>query len=74
MKLKFQNWMNWSNYGNQNGIAKEINYSWEIDHIIPIFSAKTAEEIYKLNHYTNLRPLCTYTNRYIKRAKILPNN
>lgn len=67
-------WMNWSNYGNQNGIAKEINYSWEIDHIIPIFSAKTAEEIYKLNHYTNLRPLCTYTNRYIKRAKILPNN
>jgi hypothetical protein len=30
---------------------------WNMDHIIPISSAKTEEEIYKLNHYTNFQPL-----------------
>jgi hypothetical protein len=30
---------------------------WNIDHIIPISSARTEEEIYKLNHYTNFQPL-----------------
>jgi hypothetical protein len=30
---------------------------WNIDHIIPISSAKTEEEIYNLNHYTNFQPL-----------------
>jgi hypothetical protein len=28
-----------------------------MDHIIPISSAKTEEEIIKLNHYTNFQPL-----------------
>jgi hypothetical protein len=42
--------MTWDNYGNKPG-------DWSIDHIIPISSAKTEEEIYKLNHYTNLRPM-----------------
>jgi hypothetical protein len=30
---------------------------WNIDHIVPISSAKTEEEIYKLNHHSNLQPL-----------------
>jgi F0F1-type ATP synthase membrane subunit b/b' len=30
---------------------------WQIDHKIPVSSAKTEEEIIKLNHYTNLQPL-----------------
>jgi hypothetical protein len=30
---------------------------WNIDHIVPISSAKTEEDIYKLNHYTNFQPL-----------------
>jgi hypothetical protein len=42
--------MNWANYG------KTTN-SWSIDHIIPKSSAKTKEEVYKLNHYKNLRPM-----------------
>lgn len=35
---------------------------WHIDHKIPISSAKTEEEIVKLNHYTNLQPLWSREN------------
>jgi hypothetical protein len=40
---------------------------WHIDHKIPISSAKTEEEIIKLNHFSNLQPLCSKYNREIKR-------
>ena len=63
--------MNWDNYGNWDGIAKEINYSWDIDHIIPLSSAIDEEQFIRLNHYTNLQPLCSYINRFIKRNQIL---
>jgi len=33
-------------------------------------SAKNEEEIYKLNHYLNLQPLCSKINRDIKNDKI----
>jgi len=65
LESKFESWMTWDNHGLYN---KEINYGWDIDHIIPISRAKTEEDIIKLNHYTNLQPLCSYTNRVIKRA------
>ena len=67
LESKFEPWMTWDNQGLYNG---ELNYGWDIDHIIPISSAKTEEEIYKQNHYSNLQPLCSYTNRYIKRNLI----
>ena len=59
--------MDWSKHGLYNG---EFNYGFDLDHIIPISSAKDDAEVYKLNHYTNFQPLCTKVNRYIKRNKI----
>ena len=70
IESKFESWMNWNNRGDWNGIPTEINTAWDVDHIIPISSAKTEEELIKLCHYTNLQPLCSYTNRNIKRAKL----
>lgn len=66
LESKFENWMTWDNYGKYNG---QLNYGWDIDHIIPQSSTTTEEHLYKLNHYTNLQPLCSYTNRYIKSNK-----
>jgi len=63
IESKFESWMNWDNWGLYNG---NRNYGWDIDHIIPISSAETEEDVYRLNHYTNLQPLCSYVNRYIK--------
>ena len=63
----WEDWMNWDNYGLYNG--KE-NCGWEYDHIIPVSSAKCEEDIYKLNHYSNIQPLCSYVNRCVKRDNI----
>jgi len=51
---KFLDGMSWDNYG---------MYGWHVDHIIPISSAKTLEEIKKLSHYTNFQPLWAKDNR-----------
>ena len=67
IESKFEPWMNWENKGSRKVI--EPNQYWDIDHIIPLSSAKTEEDIVKLNHYTNLQPLCSYHNRFIKKAK-----
>lgn len=64
IESQFQPWMNWENYGKYNG---ELNYGWDLDHIIPVASATTEEEILKLNHYTNFQPLCSKINRDIKK-------
>jgi hypothetical protein len=66
LESKFEPWMNWENYGLYNG---ELNYGWDIDHIIPLSTANTENDVIQLNHYTNLRPLCGKVNRDIKRAK-----
>jgi hypothetical protein len=67
LESKFEPWMNWDNRGLYNS---ELNYGWDIDHIIPLSSGKTEEEIVKLNHYTNLQPLCSKINRDIKKDKL----
>lgn len=58
---KFMDGMSWDNYG---------YYGWHLDHIIPLSSAKTEEEIANLFHYTNLQPL--WANDNLKKSnKIL---
>jgi len=56
LEKQFRPGMNWENY-NYNG--------WHIDHIIPLSTAKTFEEIVekKLMHYTNLQPLWRLDNQ-----------
>lgn len=43
---KFEKNMSWDNHG-----------EWELDHIIPISSAKNIQEIYDLNYFLNFQPL-----------------
>jgi len=47
LESQFDENMNWENQG----------IYWHMDHIIPISSAETEEEVYRLNHYTNFQPL-----------------
>lgn len=51
LEKKFKDNMSWDNYG-----------EWHIDHIIPLSSASSEDEIYKLCHYTNLQPLWAEDN------------
>ena len=64
LESKFENWMTWENRGLYNG---EFNHGWDIDHIIPISLAKNEDDLIRLNHFTNLQPLCSKVNRDIKR-------
>ena len=67
LESKFESWMTWDNKGLYNG---QFNYGWDIDHIIPISSGNTEDEVIKLNNYKNLQPLCSKINRDIKRDKL----
>jgi hypothetical protein len=64
IETQFKDWMSWDNRGLYNGTP---NYGWDVDHIIPVSSGITEEDVINLNHYTNLQPLCSYINREIKR-------
>jgi hypothetical protein len=66
LESQFEPWMNWDNRGLYNG---QLNHGWDVDHIISMASAKTEEDVIKLNHYTNLRPRCSYLNRVIDNIK-----
>lgn len=51
LESKFTEGMSWENYG-----------KWHIDHIIPLSSADSEEQLYKLCHYSNLQPLWAEDN------------
>ena len=55
----------YNNYGVELNGAEE----YQIDHIIPLATANTIEDIYKLCHYTNLQLLKKEDNR-LKGAKV----
>jgi hypothetical protein len=61
IEKQFKIGMSWENYG---------YYGWHIDHIIPLSSAKTEEDVYRLSHYTNLQPLWGEEN-YKKGNKLI---
>lgn len=53
LESQFTKGMTWQNHSRKG---------WHIDHIIPLASAKTEEELIKLFHYTNLQPLWAKDN------------
>ena len=61
IEKQFKYNMTWDNYGSY----------WDIDHIIPKSTAKSIEDIKKLFHYSNLQPLLSGYNKFIKRNQIL---
>lgn len=63
IELLFKPGMTWDNH--------TIN-GWHIDHIIPLSSAQTEEEIYKLNHFSNLQPMWAIDN--IRKSNKRVNN
>ena len=67
IESQWEDWMNWDNYGLYNG---EECYGWDFDHIIPLSSCECEEDVYKLNHYSNLQPLCSYINRDVKKDNL----
>ena len=58
IERQFTKGMSWENQGD-----------WHIDHIIPLSSANTEQELKKLCHYSNLQPLWAVDN-LMKSAKI----
>jgi hypothetical protein len=64
IESQWEDWMSWDNHGKYNG---EENCGWDLDHIIPLSSAKCEEDIIRLNHHSNIQPLCSYVNRFVKR-------
>jgi hypothetical protein len=51
IQSKFTKGMNLENHG-----------MWHLDHIIPLATAKTEEDVIRLNHYTNFQPLWAKDN------------
>ena len=52
------------------GMNWENRDRWHIDHIIPLATAQSEDDIIRLNHYTNLQPLWAADN-LSKGSKIL---
>jgi hypothetical protein len=63
LENQFKPGMSWDNHG---------FLGWHIDHIIPLASAKTADELIPLLHYTNLQPLWAMEN--IKKWAKMPDS
>ena len=53
LESKFDENMNWSNYGSY----------WEVDHEIELFRCHDVQDFELINHFTNLRPLEKNKNR-----------
>ena len=54
------------------GMTWENRNLWHLDHKIPVAHAKTEEEVLRLNHYTNIRPM--WANDNLKKGARLLND
>ena len=57
LEAQFEPWMTWENYGRGKG-------KWSIDHIVRVASIDIfdEDEVKRIFHYTNMRPLCFIKN------------
>lgn len=46
----------------QKGMSFDNSGKWHLDHIIPLATANTEEDVIRLNHYTNFQPLWAEEN------------
>lgn len=60
IESQFQEGMTWDSHGRKG---------WHVDHIVPLASAKTKEELFKLFRFENLQPLWAEDN-HKKHAKL----
>lgn len=63
IEAQFQEGMTWEN---------NTMFGWHLDHIIPLSSAKTVEEVKALCHYSNLQPLWHYENK--RKSNTMPKS
>lgn len=59
IERKFRKGMSWDNYG-----------EWQLDHIVPLATAKNKEEVIRLCHYKNFQPLWAEEN--LKKSSKIP--
>lgn len=52
IESKFEQGMSWNNHG-----------AWELDHIVPLATAKSLRELKKLCHFKNLQPLWVHDHK-----------
>lgn len=55
-----------------DGMCWDNRYDWDLDHIIPLSFANKIEDVYILNHYSNIQPLSKQDNK--AKFKTLPEN
>jgi len=55
-----------------NGMSWERISDIHLDHIIPLATVVTEEDIYRLNHYTNFQPLWAKDN--LQKSDKVPEN
>jgi hypothetical protein len=66
LESNFSQGMDWSNYG----VWHESEKRWNMDHVIPLASAETNEELMRLFHYTNTMPMWVKEN--LSKSDLLP--
>ena len=68
IESKFEPWMNWGNRLSSYEHHYDPYKYWVLDHINPIKSATTEDDMIQLSHYTNIQPICSFINVRIKRS------